>query len=144
MNTMRLSPIAIWLSVILCSSALWWGCKKNAADDNGPSQTQFKIISGACGSAVFQEKIGADFQTAYSELERRKSDYFSRSCPNIPCNEVELESYEIGVADNNDVNPGEQFFAVRVLDKNSKMLLHSVSEVITSSGNLYQISWCPD
>jgi len=125
--------------VILCSS-----CRENEPI-NSPvisSPPQYKIVKGACGVVIYQENLGADYEAALKELEKIKSEYFLKSCPNAPCYEIILESFLLEVVDENNVKPTVQFNAIRVLDKKTKMLLHSVSEVITSDGNLYIISWC--
>ena len=121
-------------------------CKEHSTtnNENTASSTEYKIIQGACGTVVYWEKLGSDFQTAFHELERRKIEQYSRYCPDAPCYEITLESYKIDVADENNVTPTEEFFAIRVLDKNTNMLVQSVSDAITSNGNLYKISWCPD
>lgn len=133
------------LAIITLALALAQGCKENAiTNDEDSNQTTYTVIEGACGNIFYQEKIATNFETAYNEIEKRKTKYFSTHCPNVPCHEVKLEYYQIAVVDENSIAPSEQFFAIQVLDKHTKMLLHSVSEVITNNGNLYTLTWCPD
>ena len=135
-----------YLFVSITILFLIFGCKKGEItnNENIVNQTQYKITNGACGSVIYQEKIGINFETAYNVLEKQKTEEFSKYCPDAPCYEIELDYYKIDVVDENNITPSEQFYAIQVLDKSTKMLVHSVSEVITDRGNLYKISWCPD
>ncbi len=120
-------------------------CSESTITDNYvENQTELLITGYGCGSITFIEHIGNDFISAFRELEKRKAVEFSRYCPDDPCAEVELEPFEIEVVDKNNNKPPEKFFAIKVLDKNTGMLLHSVSEVITTRGDLFRMNWCPD
>ena len=134
------------LAITTLALALAQGCRENPATSNekDSNQTKYTVIEGACGNIFYQEKIATNFETAYGEIEKRKTEYFSKHCPNAPCHEIKLEYYQIEVVDENNIAPSEQFFAIQVLDKHTKMLLHSVSEVITNDGDLYRLTWCPD
>ena len=135
--------------IVLCilSVVTLFNSCKDSSIFNEPyivNQTEFKIESGACGSIIFSEKIGNNYLSAYKELEDRKLYEFNKNCPNVPCNEIQFESYKIEVVDKNNKTPNEEFYAIRVIDKQTKLLLHSVSEVITTNGNFFRICWCPD
>jgi hypothetical protein len=134
----------VFISITILSLIV--GCKNDEPilNESNKNQTQYRITQGACGSVIYQEKIGTNFESAYNELEKRETEYFSKYCPDEPCYDVELDYYQIKVVDENNIIPREQFFAIRVLNKHTNMLLHSVSEVITNNGNLYKISWCLD
>jgi hypothetical protein len=120
-------------------------CKESTVSNNHiGNQTEFLITDGACGSITFVEQIGYDFISAFKELEKRKVIEFSRYCPDNPCAEVVLEPFEINVSDKYNNIPPEKFFAIRVLDKKTGLLMHSVSEVITTYGDLFRINWCLD
>lgn len=132
-------------AVLFIFSFFITSCEESVtADGYIENETEFLIIKGGCGSIIFVEKIGYDFVSAFKELEKRKVIEFSRSCPDDPCTEIKLEPFEIEVADKNNDRPPEKFFAIMVLNKNTNMLLHSVSEVITTRGDLFRMNWCPD
>ena len=126
--------------------SLQLGCKKNTTPTVGtaPNPKEYKITQGACGSVVYREALAANFEAAFDSLQTMKAQEYSKYCPAAPCYEIALEYYEIGVLDEDSVTPSEQFFAIRVLDKKTQMQVQSVSDVITSNGNLYAIHWCPD
>ena len=118
-------------------------CGDSILESSYEPGTTFKV-SKSCGEVVFREKLSVNFSKALEELERRKTEEYSKSCPESPCAEIYLEVYKLEVEDADGNHPKEDFFAVRVLEKESGVLLESVNDVITTSGNLFWRSWCPD
>lgn len=107
------------------------------------SGASFKIAK-SCGEVIFKNKIGVDYDSALKSVKEKNIREYSEWCPDSPCYEIMLEVFEIEVLDENGNSPKEDFFAVRVLNKENGVLLHSVSEVVTSSGNLFWYNWCED
>ena len=97
----------------------------------------YRVTEGACGEIVFVEHLAADFDAALQLIEAQKVERYGRD-------NVALEVRELGVADANGQPPRATFFAVHVLSADSGTHLHSVSEVISSDGDLFNLLWCPD
>ncbi len=134
------------LTFVALASLLIPACKHNTATDNKnvPSPPEYKITQGACGSVLYRENLAATLEIAFDSLKTRKVEEYSKYCPAAPCYNVELDYFKIEVVDQDSVTPSEQFYAVRVLDKATGMQVQSVSDVITTKGNLFTILWCPD
>ena len=119
-------------------------CDEGKVVDGREGHFVYQVTKGACGRVVLDERIGADYTSAFKTIEAREVESFNKYCPDPPCNKIRLEAFELEVADEKGVAPAAKFFGLKVLDQDSGSLLHSVSEVITSSGYLYRLEWCLD
>ena len=108
------------------------------------NHTEFIIVNYGCGKIIYSEKIGSNYISAYKEIEERKTFQFQEGCPDAPCHEIQLESFKIEVKDTNNNTPEEGFYAIRVIDKKTKLSVQSVAEIITTKGNLFMMQWCGD
>src|SRR5262245_55085594 len=99
-------------------------------------QPPLRILKGACGTLGYVAKLGGDYESALAAVQARNYRKLDCGARGAPCR---FEPYEITVTPEQDV----QFFALRVLDSNG-MLVHSVSQVLTTDGQLFVIHWCPD
>lgn len=97
----------------------------------------YRILEGACGDVLFVESIGTDSASALAEVEARKAEWFGDG-------EVVVAPYALEVVDEHGNPPSARFYALEVLDADTGTRLHSVSEVITTDGDLFHIDWCPD
>jgi hypothetical protein len=123
-------------AVLLCVGlVLLASCTGNGT---GPEVAlTYQITEGACGNVVFVESIGTDSATALAAVEARKTEQFGEGA-------VRLDVYPLQVVDRHGDPPQHRFYAVRVEDAESGMLVHSVAEVITTGGDLFSLQWCPD
>lgn len=111
-----------------------------ACDGNrtGPEDPRaYRITDGACGDVVFVENLGTDSASAVQTVEARKAEEYGQGA-------VTLEAYRLEVVDQHGNVPEPKFCALRVLDAQTGSLVHSVSEVITTEGDLFSLRWCPD
>lgn len=128
-------PVSTWLFGLLLSvgTALLSAC-----DTNGPYEpATYQVTEGACGEVVFEESIGADSLSAAEAVEAQKVEEYGQD-------NIALEAYVLEVADEDGTVPEPEFYALRVLDAETKFFVHSVSEVITDEGDLFRLLWCPD
>ncbi|MDP2885370.1 MAG: hypothetical protein Q8P51_10160 [Ignavibacteria bacterium] len=127
---------ATW--VMLCS------CGDSNIVEERDEQLSYRVAKGACGRVVFDERIGTGYTSAFKTIEERKVEAFEKYCPEAPCHRIRLEPFELEVVDEKGVAPAAKFFGLKVLDRETGSLLHSVSEVITTDGDLFQLQWCLD
>ena len=97
----------------------------------------YTVTSGACGTLAFAETIGTDSASAFAVVETRKTEQFG-------ADKVALVPYELGVIDQHGNVPEQDFYAIRVENAETGMLVHSVFEVISTKGELFTLHWCPD
>lgn len=112
----------------------------SACDTNSTESVEsliYQVTNGACGEIVFVEKVGVDFSSAFGIVEARKLEVYGRD-------ELTLKAYALKVIANDGSVPDMEFYAIRVLSAQTGTHLHSVSEVITSRGDLFKLVWCPD
>lgn len=113
--------------------AILSACDSHSAEES----LTYRVTDGACGDVVFVERIGIDSTSAFKTIEARKIDQYGRD-------DVRIEAYPLEVVDMDGNVPDPEFYGLRVLDVDTRTLLHSVSEVITSEGDLFNLMWCPD
>ena len=104
----------------------------------------YRVVEGACGVIVFTEKVGVDFDSAFSVIEQRKTEQMRQWCPDAPCFDIRLEPKELKVVDEYQIAPEPGFYMLLVIDKATGYSVHSPSEVITTEGDLFTLEWCPD
>ena len=114
---------------------LFAGC--DLAGGSQRSALAYRITDGACGEIVFVENLADDFDSAFQMIEAQKVEEYGRE-------NVTLEVRELGVVDSQGETPRAEFYAVHVLSADNGTHLHSVSEVISSDGDLFHLVWCPD
>lgn len=133
MKLHKLFPIFVF--VIFAS--IVFSCTKITGEETTTEQPiSYQITDGACGEVIFEETIGTDSLSAVEIIRQRKIEFFDHS-------NFMIESTQLRVEDENGNVPEEKFFALHILDEDS-LHLHSVSEVITNEGDLFNLSWCPD
>lgn len=97
----------------------------------------YLVTAGACGEVVFAERIGVDSVSAVAVIESRKAKQYGEG-------KVMLDAYPLEVVDKQGHPPQAKFYALRVQDAATGSLIHSVSDVITTDGDLFKLWWCPD
>ena len=135
MQACAVPPPALALLLPALALLLLAGC--DLAGESQQHALTYRVTDGACGEIVFEENLAADLDAAIQLIEAQKVEQYGRE-------NVSLEVRELGVVDSNGETPRAGFYAVHVLDAESGTHLHSVSEVISSSGELYHLLWCPD
>lgn len=132
---LTLLPQALALVLPVLALFILVGCDlAGASHQHAPT---YRVTDGACGEIVFEEHLAADFDSAIQLIEAQKVEQYGRE-------NVSLEVHELGVVDSNGETPGAEFYAVHVLSAESGTHLHSVSEVVSSNGDLFRLMWCPD
>ncbi len=124
------------LTLLLCLGIV----PLSACDAHGTASDEpltYRVTEGACGDVVFVERIGSDATSAFETIEAQKVDQWGRD-------NVRIEAYALDVVDADGNVPTRSFYALRVLNADTGTHLHSVSEVITSDGDLFRLMWCPD
>ncbi|MEX0660232.1 MAG: hypothetical protein WD381_04395 [Balneolaceae bacterium] len=133
---MKFHKLFLILSVAIVTGVIF-SCSKITGEQTTTEQPiSYQITEGACGEVTFEENIGPDSLSAVETIRKRKVEFFGHS-------NFMIESTQLKVEDENGIVPEEEFFALHILDEDS-LHLHSVSEVITNEGDLYNLSWCPD
>jgi hypothetical protein len=128
-------PFPIFVFAIIASGI--FSCSKITGEETTTEQPiSYQITDGACGEVIFEENIGTDSLSAVETIRQRKVEFFGHS-------NFMIESTQLKVKDQNGNVPEEKFFGLHILDEDS-LHLHSVSEVITNEGDLFNLSWCPD
>jgi hypothetical protein len=110
-------------------------CSENGVGPDKP--LTYSIVAGACGEVIFAESIGVDSASAMAVIEARKAKQYGEG-------KVVLDLYPLEVVDEHGVPPQAAFYAVHVLDPDTEGLVHSVSEVVATGGDLFKLVWCPD
>lgn len=104
--------------------------------------TVLNITSGACGTLIFQDKIGDDYDSALVALEQIRESYLTSYCPDNPC----FDSYLIeNVEIETDFDLDErEFLGVKYIYVKDGIESSSVSltDVLDTEGNYYAINWC--
>lgn len=133
MKHYKLFPI---FSLVIVTGVIF-SCSKIAGEETTAEQPMsYQIIDGACGEVIFEENIGTDSLSAVESIRQRKVEFFGH-------NNFMIESTQLKVKDEKEIVPEEKFFALHILNEDS-LHLHSVSEVITNEGDLFNLRWCPD
>lgn len=128
------------LALLFCVNCLFVAsCDLISSGSEAPSEEPktYRVTEGACGAVVFVESIGSDSSSAAKTVEEQE---FKRHGHN----NVVLEAHSLEVVDKDGVAPEDEFYAIRVLNTETGLSVHSVSDVITSEGDLYNLLWCPD
>ena len=115
-----------------------YGCSGVTGEEEPAAEepATYRITEGACGRVVFEERIGTDSTSAVTTVRQRKIEWFGHT-------NFTIESTRLEVEDMDGTIPEEKFYGLHILDEDS-LHLHSVSEVITDTGDLYLLKWCPD
>jgi len=133
MKFRKLFPIFVFVII----GGIVFSCTKITGEEIPTEQPiSYQITDGACGEVIFEENIGTDSLSAVETIRQRQVEFFDHS-------NFMIESTQLKVQDGNGKVPEEKFFALHILDEDS-LHLHSVSEVITNEGDLFNLSWCPD
>lgn len=133
MKFRKLYPIFVFVII----AGIVFSCTKITGEEiNTEQPVSYQIIDGACGEVIFEKNIGSDSLSAVETIRQSKVEFFGHS-------NFMIESTQLRVEDENGTVPEEKFFALHILDEDS-LHLYSVSEVITSEGDLFNLNWCPD
>ena len=138
-SRVRQHPIDIskrqgWAAALLAVFTLLAACKDSVSPDTA---LRYRIVAGACGSVVFGEKIGSDSASAVAVMEARATEKYGQR-------RVTIELFPLEVVDQHATPPQAAFYALEILDAGTGMPVHSVFEVITTTGDLFFLEWCPD
>lgn len=95
---------------------------------------KFKIIHGACGSIMYLERIGNDFDSALDSLIKLRE-------PSIQGKEYYIETEKMTIDFNHD---DRVFYSVCFKNKVTNLILFGLTDVIDSNGNWFGILWCED
>ena len=127
-------------SFFVIFSTCFIACDKNSTDDklNLTKGQSFKVIHGACGSIVYQEKIGNDFDSALDSVIKLREP--------MVIAEPWVEEYyvEKGIMTIDFVYDDREFYSIGFIDKVKNLHIFSLTDVIDSKGNYYCIRWCDD
>ena len=132
----RNSSFRVGFALLLCVSCFVFVSCGIVGSRSEEPQT-YRVTEGACGEAVFVESVGSDSTSAFEAVEKREYEEYGQD-------EVMLEAYSLKVVDEDGTVPEEEFYGIRALNRETGISLHSVSDVITSEGDLYNLRWCPD
>lgn len=109
------------------------------------AESVYKADKDMCGEIVFSRKLDDDYNSAFKIFEAEKEVEYSKYCPGNPCHEIELESnkvQELKDLAGNIVNLDLYFMKIK--DKNTGVIVSTISEAIDEKGNLYNLHWCND
>lgn len=121
--------------ILLCTGLVFLAA---CSDTKGPEAVpSYTITAGACGKVIFAENLGADSASAVQAVEARKA---ARYRPG----KVALEATSLEVVDRHGNAPEPKFYALHVLAMETGSLEESVSDVITTKGDLFMLQWCSD
>jgi hypothetical protein len=115
---------------------LTFGCQEHEQ-----LNTQYEILSGACGTLTFKDKIGNDINSASDSLEILQQELLTGGCPGNPCHNYNIEKRIIEVNFNKD---RRDFYGFIFKDSTNNLSLFAMSDVLDTEGNYYFISWCSD
>jgi hypothetical protein len=96
----------------------------------------FNILHGPCGSIIYQDRIGKDFDSALDSLIKKMIPYHGLSQI-----EYYIDSEMITVDFNYD---DRKFYSIGFRRKANDMYIFAISHVIDSNGNCFNILWCDD
>ncbi|WIT14314.1 hypothetical protein PFX98_12030 [Paucibacter sediminis] len=116
-----------WAAVALCAAL---------AVANAVEPPPIRIVKGACGTLRFGSQLASDYKSALAIVQARYDAGAFCTARDVPCRN---EPFEITVTPEQNT----RFFALKVLDSKG-MLVHSVSQVLTTDGRAFNIQWCPD
>jgi hypothetical protein len=98
----------------------------------------FKIINGACGSIMYQGRISSDFDSALDSLvKKREPIIFANTWVEEYYIEKEIMAIEFNYDD-------RAFYSIGFIDKKRNFHIFSLTDVIDSKGNYFNILWCED
>ena len=120
-------------------STFFIACDKNPQNEefNLTKGQSFEIIHGACGSIVYQEKIGCDFDSALDYVIKFREPFVAE--PWVEEYYVKKEKMTI------DFNYDDrEFYSIGFIDKLKGLYIFSLMDVIDSEGNYFYIYWCGD
>jgi hypothetical protein len=122
-------------SFISSGLVLFAGCAAEATlpEENWP---RYEVVSGACGVVAYAKSIGSDSASALRAVQVAESQQYGP--------EARLELTVLNVVDTDGGAPTARFYAVHVLSAESNIHLESVSQAITTEGDLYGLRWCDD
>ena len=123
------------LPIVALTAMLSAACARGVTE--GEDLSRYVVVSGACGRLFFVEDLGADSAAALTVVAARKDQQYGAGT-------TALEPFALGVVDKQGNVPPERFYGILVKGAQSGTMLHSVVEVISTIGDLYRLSWCPD
>lgn len=130
--------------VICVLLVLTLSCKYEDSVNQKPEEqivNQYEILSGACGTIIFIDKIGNDLDTSLDSLKVLRENFLIGGCPDNPCHTYYIEKIDFEV--NFDID-NREFYGIKFIDSTSNSLIFAMHDVIDTKGNLYFIEWCPD
>ena len=127
--------LKLWLPVLAVAVALAGACNRGVTEEEDLSR--YRVTAGACGKLFFSEHLAVDSASALAVVAARKDVQYGAGT-------TVLEPFALGVVDKAGSVPADRFYGIKVKDAQSGMHLHSVVEVISTIGDLYLLSWCPD
>lgn len=131
--TTRRVLVPRWVAFWVASCSGLTACSGTVSE---PEQVlTYRVVEGACGVVGFVEKIGVDSASAVQVVEARELRRFG---------EITIVAFPLEVVDDDGNPPEADFYGIRVLDPETETHVHSVSDVITSDGDLFNLWWCPD
>lgn len=131
-------------NILYILTALIVGCQKEdvvSKEEEWQLDTQYEILSGACGTLTFKDKIGNDFNSALDSLEVLQQRFLTEGCPRNPCHKYYTEKRKIEVNFNKD---NRDFYGIIFMDSTNNLSIFSMNDVLDTKGNYYFINWCPD
>jgi hypothetical protein len=123
--------------LILCLLLFIYACKK----ESGLASNEYKILSGACGTIELNGKIGDNFNAAKDSLIQIREPSLTGGCPEDPCYNYYLETDTFRIdfdADN------RTFLGITFKNSENNLSIFSMSDVLDSQGNHYNLNWCVD
>jgi hypothetical protein len=132
-NTRDMVRRAVPVCVVL---AFVTACSEDSGTD--PDTTRrFTVVAGACGVVEFKEVIGTDSASAVAVIESRSAELFGKDT-------LTIEPQRLEVIDKDGNTPDARFYAIGVLDPDTRQHVISLSDVVTTRGERYQLHWCLD
>lgn len=117
---------------------LFFACDENSEESMFYENKTFPIIHGACGSIMYQGRIGNNFDSALDSLIKRREPMIYA---NTWVKEYYIEKETMTIDFNYD---NRMFYSIGFIDKVQKIHIFSLSDVIDSNGNYFTILWCED
>ena len=121
-------------------STFFISCDTNLKDDEFKltKGQSFKVIHGVCGTIVYQEKIGNDFDSALDSIIKLREPIIIAE-PWVE--EYYVEKKRMTIDFNHD---DRDFYSIGFIDKLQNFHIFSLTDVIDSEGNYFRIRWCKD